>query len=295
VIDHTGENAALDAKVLELELDRTHERNRSWLADCICSETGKALPILANAVTALRAVMPGIFAYDEMMRSTMLMSPLSNEPEFKPRVVTDVDVGFLQERLQHLGLKRLAKDIVHQVVDMRAYECRFHPVRSYLENVEWDGKSRISTLFPHYFGADDTEYAKAIGCMFLVAMVARIFQPGAKADYMVVLEGPQGNLKSTACRILGGRGSRMPSRRSPPEKTCPSICAASGSSKLPRCTQWTEQKLRCSRHLSRAKRNVTARALAERKFLSHGSASSLELPIATHTSVTRPAGDASGQ
>jgi predicted P-loop ATPase len=203
VIDLTrADNAALGTTVIEL--DQAREQSTKWLADCICGETGKPLPNLANALIALRAVMRDTFAYDEMLCAPMLMRSLEKSGPFSLRPLTDVDVGIVQERLQHLGLNPIAKDVVHQAVDMRAHGCRFHPVRDYLNSLQWDGTSRISSLFPVYFGTEDSEYAKAIGGMFLISMVARIFQPGCKADYMPVLEGPQGTLKSTACQVLGG-------------------------------------------------------------------------------------------
>ena len=148
--------------------------------------------------------MPATFGYDEMMRAPILIAPLKPEAGFIPRTVGDVDVGLVQEKLQHLGLRRITKDTVHQAVDIRASERRFHPVRDYLNSLRWDGRLRIAKFACVYLGSEPTPYADQIGSMFLISMVARIFDPGCKVDHMLVLEGPQGALKSTACSILGG-------------------------------------------------------------------------------------------
>jgi predicted P-loop ATPase len=201
-------NDDLDAKVIALNGRRRPEGDApraDWLQRCILSDTKKPIPNLANALIGLCAEMPDSFAYDEMLCAPLLMRPLEEVDGFEPRVLTDVDIGIVQERLQHAGLTRLSNDIVHQAVDIRAEQRCYHPVRDYLDSLQWDDTPRLRQLFPRYFGAEQTSYAEEIGSMFLISMVARILRPGCKADHMPVIEGPQGILKSTACQILGGK------------------------------------------------------------------------------------------
>jgi hypothetical protein len=146
------------------------------------------------------------FGYDEMLRTEVLLRPLfSDDPNFTPRPVTDADVTAVQAHLQWFGFRRLGKDATHGAIDKHAREHSFHPVRNYLDGLQWDGKGRLRTWLANYLGAPQSEYTEQIGTMFLIAMVARIYQPGCKLDYMMILEGPQGTLKSAACRILAGQ------------------------------------------------------------------------------------------
>jgi predicted P-loop ATPase len=177
----------------------------------IRDDRGRCLPNVANVMAVLRGVaeVELCFAYDEMLCVTMLTAPIpalrrtSNEVE-DPRPIRDTDVTQLQEWLQHIGLPKIGRDQVFQAVDLRATERSYHPVRDYLDGLAWDGVPRLTGLFTTYFGADQTPYVEGIGPMFLCAMVARIFEPGCKADYMPILQGAQGGRKSTACAILGG-------------------------------------------------------------------------------------------
>jgi hypothetical protein len=171
-------------------------------------EQGNALPNLANAMTALRSApeLRDCFAFDQMLRGPILVNRLPKGCDGDlPRPVRDSDVSLAQEWLQRHELRRLGKDTTHQAVDLRAEERAFHPVRDYLNALRWDGKPRLATWLHTYLGAKQTEYTKGIGTMFMIAMVARVLKPGCKCDYMLILEGPQGAKKSTACQILGGQ------------------------------------------------------------------------------------------
>ena len=178
-----------------------------WLDEALCTENGKPIPNLANAALALRSdpAFKDLFAYDQMACTAVLLRPIDEPADrFKPRAITDVDVGLLQEQIQKIALVRLAKDVIHQAVDIVAHQRRFHPVRNYLSSLVWDGVPRLGSWLTTYLGVEATPYTERIGVMFLVSMAARIFRPGAKVDHMLVIEGPQGELKSTMCSVLGG-------------------------------------------------------------------------------------------
>jgi predicted P-loop ATPase len=185
----------------------------AWLGSAQCDSRAEPRPNLFNVMLALREDprVSGLFAYDEMLRAPILMRPLPNnliqteDSALFPHPVRDNDVGVLQELLQRSGLEKIGKDVVHQAVDLRAHERSFHPVRDYLNAVSWDGVPRLSNWLSAYLGAKNNDYHRVIGPMFLVMMTARVLEPGCKADYMLVLEGPQGTLKSTACQILANR------------------------------------------------------------------------------------------
>jgi predicted P-loop ATPase len=130
---------------------------------------GEPRPNLYNAMLALRedARFSDLFSYDEMLRAPILNRPVpaqgggTQDEQFQARPIRDADVAALQELLQASGLEKIGKDVVHQAVDLRAVELRFHPVRDYLSALEWDGTPRLERWLATYLGAEDSQYHSA--------------------------------------------------------------------------------------------------------------------------------------
>jgi predicted P-loop ATPase len=95
-----------------------------------------------------------------------------------------------------------ALGVVGHAIQTVARENRVHPVREYLNALQWDGTLRIETWLIDYLGVEDTPYVRAVGPRFLTSATARVFEPGCQIDTVSVFEGLQGTLKSSALRAL---------------------------------------------------------------------------------------------
>lgn len=99
------------------------------------------------------------------------------------------------------GIKVPDRDL-RAAIDIVGRKNCFHPVREYLSAQAWDGVLRVERLFIDYLGAPDDAYHRNVARIMLLAAVVRVFEPGAKFDTAVILEGVQGKRKSTFISIL---------------------------------------------------------------------------------------------
>ena len=165
---------------------------------------GRILPVLANAISAFRHAPEwgGVLAFNEFAFGTVALKPtpwgIVPKGEW-----SDHEDRLAAEWLQKQGIL-VSVDVAGQAVQTAARDHPFHPVKAYLRGLKWDGVQRVDGWLSAYLGAEDNEYARAVGSRWLISAVARIFRPGAKADCCLILEGPQGIRKSTALRTLAG-------------------------------------------------------------------------------------------
>lgn len=79
---------------------------------------------------------------------------------------------------------------------------KFHPVRELLDSLTWDGKEHIRSLLPECLGAEDSDYTYQVMRLWMLGAVSRVYKPGNKFDYTIILQGSQGIGKSTFLKLM---------------------------------------------------------------------------------------------
>ena len=91
---------------------------------------------------------------------------------------------------------------VSDAMSIYSRDMEYHPVRDYLDTLEWDGTERLDTALIDYLGAEDSQYVRLVTRKLMIGAVARIYRPGCKMDNTLILVGPQGSGKSTFIQKL---------------------------------------------------------------------------------------------
>jgi predicted P-loop ATPase len=198
---------------------------QSWRGKLLLNNDREPRACLANAIIALRHApeWQGVLAFDLFQSKTVIHSKSPRVPWMPgvggERDWNDVDDIRTTDWLQHEGIM-VTPPVVCQAIEAVAHDREFHPVRDYYNQLRWDNNARLDTMLIYYFGVEpdprerpndesgaknwdnQMAYIRAAGSRWMIATVARIFKPGCKVDFALILEGDQGKLKSTALRIL---------------------------------------------------------------------------------------------
>ena len=178
--------------------------NDEWKAELEYTKSGKLLCNIANIILILEndPALAGHIVHDLF---TGMDSAKDGLPWNKnANQWTDTDDAnlrvWLEKHYDITGREKIA-DALTAVLTRHSY----HPIRDYLSGLTWDGVPRLDRIIIDYMGAEDSELNRAMSRKHFVAAVARVFNPGCKYDYCLIMSGAEGIGKSTLLRVMGDK------------------------------------------------------------------------------------------
>lgn len=183
------------------------ERDNSWMNLLELDQQRNYKSTISNIVIILEndpslkgRVALNEFSHRTMIRGNLPWHRLQNAEEGDPwKDSDDAALRYYIERVYEITAPSKICDALAVVEE----KYRYHPIREYLSGLFCDGISRVDTLLVDYLGAADNIYTRTVTRKTLAAAVARVFVPGIKFDYMLVLTGRQGIGKSHIVSLLG--------------------------------------------------------------------------------------------
>lgn len=186
------------------DAELSEDYNDEWKAELEYTKSGKLLCNIANIILILEndPALAGHIVHDLF---TGMDSAKNGLPWNKnANQWTDTDDAnlrvWLEKHYDITGKEKIA-DALTAVLTRHSY----HPIRDYLNGLTWDGVPRLDRIIIDYMGAEDSELNRAMSRKHFVAAVARVFNPGCKYDYCLIMSGAEGIGKSTLLRVMGGK------------------------------------------------------------------------------------------
>lgn len=203
---HRGESTGSRSKAQLRDATRAHG---DWRDALRRNERNQLYAAPANAITILQhdEMWEGVLAWDEFRNGITFVRAApwyadDGAPSPAGSLWTEDDDARLQAWLLRRWSFNLGRPDCYTAARIVARERKVHPVREWLQGLEWDGVPRVDAWLSTYLGVAPTEYSKLVGRWWLISAVARVIQPGCEVHHALVLEGPQGIAKSTAIRVL---------------------------------------------------------------------------------------------
>ena len=168
----------------------------SWYSQLQIGDAGDIKTTFVNAVL--------IVSNDAMICNTMTFNQLKMRVERNAdgELWSATDSYVLREHIGRTYNVDFPEAKIEQAIEYRAADRAYHPIRDYLAGLDWDGESRVDTLFRDWLGASDDTYTREAARCWAIAAVTRLFHPGHKFDHAPVLTGDQGIGKTSFIQIL---------------------------------------------------------------------------------------------
>jgi len=166
------------------------------------NDTGAILATKENITWALaRPDLCGYQLRHDTFRDEVMVAPAGCD-EWRPFRDTDYHALCMRMERGPQGFKDIAKEKIRDAVAYVAEGNAFDSAQHWLDGLAWDGKPRIETFLPTYFGAEDSRYTRAVSLYLWTALAGRVLVPGIKADMVPAAVGPQGAMKSSTVAAI---------------------------------------------------------------------------------------------
>lgn len=135
-------------------------------------KSGKPTPSLLNAYTVL--------SKDTRWQGRLRWSTFEEVLHLDGKPFDDNETTRISLWLDRIYMLRIASENLVRAVNHVAMERPFHPIREWMDGLAWDGTPRIDGLISTYLRGLPTELNARLSRAWMIAAVARIYEPGCK-------------------------------------------------------------------------------------------------------------------